>query len=43
MDSARRYLIRNNLDYKEFKVSSPWIMLDRREEFYSFLEGFVTE
>jgi pimeloyl-ACP methyl ester carboxylesterase len=43
MASASRFLIRNNLGYKEFNVASHWIMLDKREEFYSFLDGFVTE
>jgi len=41
MDDAKRFLHKNNLKMKEFNVPSHWLMLDKREEFYSFLEGFI--
>jgi len=41
MNSAKRLLINNHMEYKEFNVASHWLMLDKREEFYTFLEGFI--
>lgn len=41
MDSARRFLSGNNLEWKEFNVVSHWLMLDRRKEFYAFLDGYI--
>ena len=41
MESCRTYLIQNSLEYKEFDVPSHWIMLDKKEEFYAFLESFM--
>ncbi len=41
MDSTKGFLSRNNLEWKGFNVASHWLMLDRREEFYSFLDGYI--
>lgn len=41
MDSAKRFLDENCLEYSVFNVASHWLMLDAREEFYAFLEGFI--
>ena len=41
MESARRFLTKNGLEYRVFDVASHWIMLDKREEFYSFLKDFA--
>jgi pimeloyl-ACP methyl ester carboxylesterase len=41
MDSTKGFLTRNNLEWKGFNVASHWLMLDRREEFYSFLDGYI--
>jgi len=41
MDSARRFLDDNYLEYRVFNVASHWLMLDAREEFYAFLEGYI--
>jgi len=41
MDSTKGFLSGNNLEWKEFNVVSHWLMLDRREEFYSFLDGYM--
>lgn len=41
MDSTKGFLSRNNLEWKEFNVVSHWLMLDRREEFYAFLDGYI--
>lgn len=41
MDSTKGFLSGNNLEWKEFNVVSHWLMLDRREEFYSFLDGYI--
>ncbi|MCI0482558.1 MAG: alpha/beta hydrolase, partial [Candidatus Dadabacteria bacterium] len=41
MDSTKGFLSRNNLEWKGFNVISHWVMLDRREEFYAFLDGFI--
>ena len=42
MEAAKHFLDRNNLKSKEFMGASHWVMLDNREAFYSFLEGFIT-
>jgi len=41
MDSARGFLSANNLEYRVFNVASHWLMLDKREEFYAFLDGYI--
>ena len=41
MDSTKGFLSGNNLEWKEFNVVSHWLMLDRREEFYAFLDGYI--
>jgi len=41
MESARRFLTKNNLECRGFDVASHWLMLDKREEFYSFLKEFA--
>jgi pimeloyl-ACP methyl ester carboxylesterase len=41
MDSAKRFLDENGLEYRVFNVASHWLMLDAREEFYAFLEGYI--
>ena len=41
MDSTKSFLSRNNLEWKGFNVVSHWVMLDKREEFYAFLDGFI--
>ena len=41
MNDAKKFLIKNNLDMRVFDVPSHWIMLDAREEFYSFLRDFI--
>lgn len=41
MNDAREFLINNNLGIKVFDVPSHWIMLDAREEFYSFLRDYI--
>lgn len=41
MDSTKGFLSGNNLECREFNVASHWVMLDRREEFYAFLDGFI--
>ena len=42
MEAAKVFLDRNNLNSKEFLGASHWVMLDKRDAFYSFLEGFIT-
>jgi pimeloyl-ACP methyl ester carboxylesterase len=41
MDSTKGFLSGNNLECREFNVASHWVMLDKREEFYAFLDGFI--
>jgi hypothetical protein len=41
MDSTKSFLSRNNLEWKGFNVVSHWVMLDVKEEFYAFLEGYI--
>lgn len=41
MNDAMEFLNKNNLDTRVFGVASHWIMLDKREEFYSFLNEFI--
>lgn len=41
MDDTKRFLYRNELQIKEFNVLSHWIMLDKCEEFYSFLNSVI--
>jgi len=41
MDSTKGFLSRNNLVWKGFNVASHWVMLDAKEEFYAFLEGYI--
>lgn len=41
MNNAREFVVENKLDMKVFDVPSHWIMLDMREEFYSFLQDFI--
>jgi pimeloyl-ACP methyl ester carboxylesterase len=41
MDSTKGFLSRNNLEWKGFNVASHWVMLDAKEEFYAFLEGYI--
>jgi hypothetical protein len=41
MNSTKSFLSRNNLVWKGFDVVSHWVMLDAKEEFYAFLEGYI--
>lgn len=41
MSSTKRYLAANGLALREFSAVSHWVMLDNRDEFYSFLDGYL--
>ena len=41
MDSARKLLEENGLEYRLFNVASHWLMLDAKDEFYPFIEGYA--
>ena len=41
MNSTKGYITANGLDLREFSMPSHWIMLDNREEFYAFVDGYL--
>ncbi|MCC6712214.1 MAG: alpha/beta hydrolase [Candidatus Dadabacteria bacterium] len=41
MNSAKGYINANGLRLREFSAPSHWIMLDNREEFYAFVDGYL--
>ena len=41
MNSTKGYIIASGLDLREFGAVSHWIMLDNREEFYAFVDGYL--
>jgi pimeloyl-ACP methyl ester carboxylesterase len=41
INSTKRYITANGLDLREFSAVSHWIMLDNREEFYAFVDGYL--
>jgi len=41
MNSTKKYITANGLDLREFSAVSHWIMLDNREEFYAFVDGYM--
>lgn len=43
MDLTKSFLSRNNLEWRGFDVASHWVMLDAKEEFYAFLDGFIRD
>ena len=41
MNSTKGYIAANGLELREFGAVSHWIMLDNREEFYAFVDGYL--